>query len=102
MEHSTTFDYDRSEPNAKIVAIAVLISAISLVVIFQLSYLFYRGFLTSELNRKENIGVSLELRQQRLNDLDILTSLKWIDQSKGQVKIPIDLAMKRVQANYSR
>jgi hypothetical protein len=102
MEHSSDIDYDRSEPDAKIIGLVVGLSAIFLLVVFLLSYLFYGGLLTAELNRKENVGVSLDLRQQRLKDLDVLTSLKWIDEPKGQVKIPIDLAMKNVQANYSR
>ncbi len=102
MGHSSAIDYDRSEPNSKVLGWSVLISGIFLAVTISSALIYYRTTLTVELNRKENVGVSLELRQQRLADAEVLSSLKWADQQKGLVKIPIELAMKRVETAYTR
>jgi len=102
MGHSSAIDYDRSEPNSKVLGWSVIISGLFLTVTIASALFYYRTTLTTELNRKENVGVSLELRQQRLADAEVLSSLKWADQQKGLVKVPIELAMKRVETLYAR
>jgi hypothetical protein len=101
MSHSTV-DFDRSEPQATPVAIAVGLSTVFLVGLFIFASFLYTSTLSMELNAKENVDMPAELRKHRLAESETLAKFGYIDRRSGLVKLPIELAMKSVQVQYSK
>jgi hypothetical protein len=82
------------EPNAPLTALVGIVFAIVLfVVVVLLQAFFYRA--EQEENVRKVVAVApQELSQLRAQQQELLHSYKVVDQQKGVVAIPIDLAMK--------
>jgi hypothetical protein len=90
------------EPNAPLTALVGIVSAIVLfVVVVLLQAFFYRA--EQEENVRKVVAVApQELSQLRAQQQELLHSYKVVDQQKGVVAIPIDLAMKLVVQEAGR
>lgn len=90
------------EPNAPLTALIGIVSAIVLfVVVVLLQALFYRAEQVENV-RKVVAVAPQELSQLRAEQLELLHSYKVVDQQKGVVAIPIDLAMKLIVQEAGR
>jgi len=90
------------EPNAPLTALVGIVFAIVLfVVVVLLQAFFYRA--EQEENVRKVVAVApQELLQLRAQQQELLHSYKVVDQQKGVVAIPIDLAMKLVVQEAGR
>jgi len=90
------------EPNAPLTALVGIVFAIGLfVVVVLLQAFFYRA--EQEENVRKVVAVApQELSQLRAQQQELLHSYKVVDQQKGVVAIPIDLAMKLVVQEAGR
>lgn len=90
------------EPNAPLTALVGIVFAIVLfVVVVLLQAFFYRA--EQEENVRKVVAVApQELSQLRAQQQELLHSYKVVDQQKGVVAIPIDLAMKLVVQEAGR
>lgn len=90
------------EPDAPLTALVGIVFAIVLfVVVVLLQAFFYRA--EQEENVRKVVAVApQELSQLRAQQQELLHSYKVVDQQKGVVAIPIDLAMKLVVQEAGR
>ena len=90
------------EPNAPLTALVGIVFAIVLfVLVVLLQAFFYRQ--EQEENVRKVVAVApQELSQLRAQQQELLHSYKVVDQQKGVVAIPIDLAMKLVVQDAGR
>jgi len=86
--------YDDPSFSGSVVA-GVLGAIVLFVIIVALQTMFY-SMKRSELERKVYSQTNEELARQRAQQLEILNSYGWADQSKGIVQIPIQRAMELV------
>jgi len=93
---------ESGEPNAPLTALVGIVFAIGLfVVVVLLQAFFYRA--EQEENVRKVVAVApQELLQLRAQQQELLHSYKVVDQQKGVVAIPIDLAMKLVVQEAGR
>jgi len=99
---SFTIDYDKTEEDSKAVFYSVLITSILLAVVIVGSYYYFKASLSAENNRKQlEASRSRSLVKLEKSYQKNLNSLTWINQSKGQVRIPIDMAMNNVVKDYN-
>jgi uncharacterized protein affecting Mg2+/Co2+ transport len=102
MSHSEgVINHDQSNPNSKAIVWSMIITVISLVLTVWAGKIIYNSMSSNELNSKEVTGGGF-ISQQELKayEDDQLHSLKWIDQSKGKVQIPIQTAMQLTLKKY--
>ncbi|MSR88543.1 MAG: hypothetical protein EXS67_02700 [Candidatus Margulisbacteria bacterium] len=95
-------NHDVSEPNAKRIAIAIILSGLVFGAFLWGSYLYYAATLSEELNRKESLTIYTDLQTLRVQESERLHSLKWVNPEKTALQIPIEMAMKNVVKHYSR
>ena len=93
-------DYDKQDPNSKLVSVSVIVTVLFLAVVILASYYFFVAFLSVDLNSKQQMAKST--KSQLLNKAATieLNALKWADKGQGRVKIPIDVAIKYVVKEY--
>jgi len=93
---------ESGEPNTSLTALVGIVFAILLfVVVVLLQAYFYRAE-QQETVRKVVAVAPEQLSQLRAQQQELLHSYKLVDQGKGVVAIPIDLAMKLVVSEGGR
>ena len=66
-----------------------------------LSVLFQSDVAKIKSDMEMNADISTFLAEQRLYELKTLTSLAWLDQSNGVVKLPISIAKQSIVQKYT-
>lgn len=93
----------KNEPNIGLSWIVVLLTAVVLTVLVLGALIYYKSATSQALNDRElTAKPSDALLALRRYEAEMLGSLKWIDPTKGQLQIPITLAMNLVQKRYQR
>ena len=94
-------NHDTSEPNSKSIFFAVLITAVSLLLIFVCSRFFYEGTVTSDQNMKEScMDTPSSIQEQREMEKEMLCpSSSNIEFKAGRV-MPVSEAMEKVVRQY--
>jgi len=91
----------QDEPNVGVSSWVLVLTFICLSVIVWGGLIYYRSAQSDALDQRELNGKqTVELQKLRQYEADSLQSLRWVDKSKGQVQIPIDLAMELVRQRY--
>ena len=102
MNHTaeTSGGFDRSEPNARMIA-AFGVGAILLlaVILFGLQFYFDRS-LEQQVYVKVLAPESQALRDLRAREDEELHSYRFVDREKGVVRLPIERAMELVASGY--
>ncbi len=101
MAHSGEIHHDLQQPDHIRLTVAILASAVIIFLSVWGCYLFYVGTLSDEVRLKESGPAPMAIRELRVTETAELTRLQWVDQAKGQVKIPIDMAMDAVVKKYN-
>ena len=87
------FDVDEDQPDNRSLAVyGVVIALVFFGCGIVLTSLFYRAADAMVTSRSED--QSVELRALRAQEDARLSGYGWVDQAKGEVRIPIDQAMK--------
>lgn len=101
MSHEAgAINHDQSEPNIKNIVKGVLISAFLFIAFLYLGALIYKGGISEELNKKENVGAPESLQSLRSMEDESLNGYKWMDKEKGTVEIPISDAIEKTAQTY--
>ncbi len=100
MAHSVQINHDTSEPYSKQIFFFSLIFSVCLIVIFITSLWFYRSTVSNEIYLKEDVNISSSLQNMREEEDNELRRFGWVDKSKGVIKLPIDMAMRRIVESY--
>lgn len=88
------FEVDGDQPDNRSLAVyGVAIAFVFFTCGIVLTSLFYRA---SDAILTDRSGPSTELRALRAQEDERLSGYGWVDQGKGEVRIPIDQAMKLV------
>lgn len=91
----------QDEPNVGASSWVIVGTFICLIIIVWGGLVYYRSAQSEALDQRELNGQqTVELQKLRQYEADSLQALRWIDKSKGQVQIPIDLAMELVRQSY--
>lgn len=92
--HHGTINHDQSEPHAKGIFLSMIITSVVLFVVIYTGVLLYKGMSSTEVNSKEeNSGSFATIQDLHVYEEEQLNTLKWIDQPKGKVQVPISVAM---------
>ncbi|MGE4170464.1 MAG: hypothetical protein AB7F28_07075 [Candidatus Margulisiibacteriota bacterium] len=102
MSHASVITHDQSEPRGKAIAVAILLTVLFLVGVIVFSIYLFKATLSTEMNGKENEGMSADLQRVRLYEQEQLSKTAWVDQKQGIVHIPIDDAKQLVVRHYSQ
>jgi len=91
---------ENPEPGLKAVAIAMFLCFLGICLVFAWTWYYYQNTVSSETAVKEITRPPQALVHLRRYEDKILSELKWIDQAKGIIHLPIDLAKKKVLKAY--
>ena len=99
-DHHAVVEF-QNEPNLTLSWWVVVLTVVFLVIIVWSGLVYYRSTQSEALNLRERQGKpTAELKDLRHYEATSLQSLRWIDKNKGQIQIPIGLAMDVVRQNY--
>ena len=89
------------EPRAINVSVGIILTAVFLLVIVIFSYFLFISMLSQDKDEKLKI-----VKTHRLDELNQeyefkLDELRWIDKSKGVVKVPISVGVQHVIKRYN-
>lgn len=97
-----SYNFDTSEPQSIKIGIYVVGISLLLTAVCVASIFLYETAISEELNSKEGASVSHDLLELRAMEAENLVSLKWIDKSKGSVKVSKDIAKQLVIKDYQK
>lgn len=99
---SDIINHEVTEPNSKLVLYSILVTAILLAIMIVVGFIFFKSELSISQNRKQDNAnrhpYIVNIEKEAIKNL---SSLKWMNKSKGQVQIPIELAKHVVIKNYN-
>ncbi|RAP29481.1 hypothetical protein DID78_03745 [Candidatus Marinamargulisbacteria bacterium SCGC AG-343-D04] len=94
-------DYDKNEPNSKLIFLSVGITILILVAVSILSYYFFVASLSQDRDKKQLLQKNVMI-QALERDYDVnLNKLGWVNKNKGIIKIPIEDAIHEVVKDYN-
>ncbi len=79
---------------------AIVLVSVALGVTFVVCVLYFWESISTTLIEKQDTSSSLQLSQLRIYETEQLNRLGWIDQAKGQVQIPVSVAIDHVLDRY--
>ena len=94
--------HDTSEPRVGLIIWTISLFTLFLGLLVVFSYFWYKSLLDQELSRKENTKISIERRQLRIYEDEVLDGYRWTNKSKELVQIPISAAIPLLVEDYRR
>ena len=90
-------------PDQSMLWLSYIAAAIFVIASFVFIFYFYQTTRSNEQAKKEWYGSYVPLEQLHLYESEQLHTYQWIDQAKGIVKVPINVAMTAlIQENKSK
>lgn len=93
--------FEPQEPNANRVNILLILTMVGVGVLFVWSVYFFKSFMSQALVKSDNV-YHYKITEMKSQQDKELSTLKWLDKTKGTVQIPIDLAMKLTVKEYEK
>ena len=100
MSHSHYPSYDQTEPDVFASSASIVITGFLLVAVVLGSYVFYKSTVSDELARKQDTPKPQVRVQLENYETQQLNNLTWLNKSKGEVKVPIDVAKRLIIKDY--
>jgi len=91
--HSHEINHDTNMPNQSMIWLSYTAASLFVIASFIFVFYFYQTTRSNEQAKKEWYGSYVPLEQLRLYESEQLHTYQWVDQAKGLVKVPIDIAM---------
>ncbi len=99
-DHHAVVEF-QDEPNLGLSWLVIVLTVVFLIIIVWSGLVYYRSTQSDALNLRETQGMpTAELKELRHHEATSLQSLRWVDKTKGQIQIPITMAMDLVLQNY--
>lgn len=99
-DHHAVVEF-QDEPNLTLSSWVIVLTGVFLIVTLWSGLVYYKSTQSDAMNLRERQGKPTEeLKALRHYEATSLQSLRWIDKNKGQIQIPIGLAMDVVRQNY--
>ncbi|RAP26583.1 hypothetical protein DID74_01845 [Candidatus Marinamargulisbacteria bacterium SCGC AG-333-B06] len=93
--------YFENEPESLNVILGFIFTAVFLLVVIIFSYFLFTAMLSQDKNEKRNSVKTPKLDVLNQEYEFQLDDLRWIDKSKGVVKVPVDVGMQYVIKRYN-
>lgn len=101
--HSHEIHHDTNMPDQSMIWLSYFAASLFVIGSFVFIFYFYQTTRSNEQAKKEWYGSYVPLEQLHLYESEQLHTYQWIDQAKGIVKVPIDIAMTAlIQENKSK
>lgn len=94
--------HDKSEPNSVAIGLTIFVFTVILIGTFISSIFMYNTFFTDITSEKISQNVNGSIDDLRKSEMNELSTVSYIDESRGVVRLPIDIAMERVFDDYRR
>lgn len=96
----TNDSYNKEEPDAKPIGIAIVAMIVFLILIFISCIYMYKAFLSDELRYKMNTDIPDERKKLIKYELEELNTLKRLNDNSGNIQIPVEKAKEIIIKRY--